>query len=37
MNQEWINLVFVIVGVAVFSAILGSLTALLDKHERKRK
>jgi hypothetical protein len=37
MSQEWINLVLVIIGIGVFSAILGTVTALLDKHERKRK
>jgi len=37
MKQEWINLALVIIGIGVFSAILGSLTALLDKYERKRK
>jgi hypothetical protein len=37
MSQEWINLALVIIGIGVFSAILGSLTALLDKYERKRK
>jgi len=37
MSQEWINLLLVIVGVGVFSAILGSLVALLDKYERLKK
>jgi hypothetical protein len=37
MKQQWINLALVIIGIGVFSAILGTVTALLDKNERKRK
>jgi hypothetical protein len=37
MSQEWINLALVIIGIGVFSAILGSLVALLDKYERTKK
>jgi hypothetical protein len=37
MSQQWINLALVIIGIGAFSAILGSIAALLDKYERIKK
>lgn len=37
MNKQWINLALVIIGIGVFSAVLGSIAAILDKYERIKK